>query len=50
MNKKGLSLPFEKIIALLIGLIVIIAIIFFLRSSSSELIDFFTNFIKEIFK
>ena len=49
MNKKGISLPIEKIIVLLIGLIVIIALLFYTRNSVSTLTDFFLKFIKDIF-
>lgn len=50
MNKKGLSMPFEKIIALILGLIIIIALIFFARKSISDLTKYFLEFIKSIVK
>ena len=50
MNKKAVAMPFEKLIALLIALIVIIALIFFARNSLSDLTNYFLDFIKGIFK
>ena len=50
MNKKAVSIAFEKIIVLIIALIVIIAVFVFIKGSLTSLISSFMGFIKEIFK
>ena len=49
MNKKG-DIEIDKIILLILALIVLIAVIVFVRGSLRDLIDSFMNFIKQIFK
>ena len=50
MNKKGITIAFEKVIILIVILIVFIAVFVFVKSSLKDLIDIFMNFIKQIFK
>jgi len=50
MNKKAVSMAFEKVIILIISIAVLIVVFIFAKGSIENLIKSFIDFIKQIFK